>query len=48
VRRGLLKRLPALTEFYGIRPPDIDDMTYAEVSEYIVQMDQEKRRRDNG
>lgn len=40
MRRGLLKRLPALTRFYGLTPADIDEMTGREISEYLVQMDQ--------
>lgn len=39
MRRGLLRKLPRLTQCYGLRPQDIDDMTYAEVSEYITQME---------
>lgn len=39
MRRALLKRLPALTHFYGLRPSDIDSMTLREVSEYVVQME---------
>lgn len=30
--------LPALTKFYGLRPADIDEMTFREVSEYRMQM----------
>lgn len=37
MRRALLKELPALTKFYGLRPQDIDQMTYREVSEYRAQ-----------
>lgn len=36
----LLKRLPALTKFYGILPPDIELMTLREVLEYLRQMDE--------
>lgn len=34
----LLKELPALTKFYGLRPADIDEMTFREVSEYRMWM----------
>jgi hypothetical protein len=27
-----------LTQFYGLRPEDIDRMTWREVSEYLVQL----------
>jgi hypothetical protein len=30
--------LPALTKFYGLRPADVDEMTFREVSEYRVWM----------
>ena len=32
--------MPALTKFYGLTPADIDRMTYREVGEYLVQMQQ--------
>jgi hypothetical protein len=32
--------LPALTKFYGLKPADIDEMTFREVSEYRSQMQQ--------
>lgn len=38
MRRALLKSLPALTKFYGIKPSDIDGMTVREISEYLTQM----------
>lgn len=38
MRRVLLEQLPALTRFYGLRPADIDDMSYREVFEYVSQM----------
>lgn len=38
MRRLLLEKLPALTRFYGLRPADIDDMSYREISEYLTQM----------
>lgn len=38
MRRALLKELPALTQFYGLRPADIDRMTIREISEYQTQM----------
>lgn len=38
MRRLLLEKLPSLTRFYGLRPADIDDMTYREIHEYLTQM----------
>jgi hypothetical protein len=29
-----------LTQFYGLRPADFDEMSLREVSEYVVQMEQ--------
>lgn len=43
-----MKRLPALTQFYGLRPTDLDDMTYAEVSEYVTQMEKAKAEQPRG
>lgn len=40
MRRALLRQLPALTRFYGLRPQDFDDMTVREISEYVTQMEQ--------
>lgn len=40
MRRALLRRLPALTQFYGIQPRDVEDMTAREVVEYLRQYDQ--------
>lgn len=39
MRRALLRKLPRLTQFYGLTPMDIDEMTYGEVSEYVTQME---------
>lgn len=40
MRRALLKRLPQLSRFYaGFMPHHVDEMTYAEVAEYVRQMD---------
>lgn len=36
MRRALLKQLPHLTRFYGIKPRDIDEMTLREVQEYVL------------
>lgn len=38
MRRALLKELPQLTKFYGLKPHDIDSMTLREISEYRTQM----------
>lgn len=32
--------LPALTRFYGLTPPDLDEMTWREVDEYVRQYEQ--------
>lgn len=32
-------RLPQLTQFYGLRPRDLDRMKYREVSDYLVYLD---------
>lgn len=41
MRQALLRRLPALTRFYygAISPLNADDFTYAELSEYVTQME---------
>lgn len=35
MRRGLLKELPALSYWFGIKPVDLDDMTFDEIDEYL-------------
>jgi hypothetical protein len=30
--------LPALTQFYGLRPIDLEDMTFGEIEEYLCQL----------
>lgn len=42
MRRGLLRRLPALTRFYygAISPANVEEFTYAELNEYVTQMDE--------
>lgn len=42
MRRGLLRRLPALTRFYygAIHPLNVEQFTLAELSEYVTQMEQ--------
>jgi hypothetical protein len=43
--------MPALTQFYGLRPPDFDVMTMREVSEYRTQLQQyqaEQERSNRG
>lgn len=37
MRRALLRELPALTRFYGLKPWDMDRMTLREVVEYRTQ-----------
>lgn len=41
MRRALLGKLPALTRFYygAISPINVDEFTYAELSEYVTQME---------
>lgn len=43
MRRALQKQLPALTRHYfgAITPLNVDEYTYGELSEYVVQMRQE-------
>jgi hypothetical protein len=43
MRRALLKQLPALTHFYGLRPEDIERMTEREITEYVVHMQEHQR-----
>jgi hypothetical protein len=45
LRRALLRRLPALSAYYGLHPWDWEQMTQDEVAEYVVQFDDEMRRR---
>jgi hypothetical protein len=35
MRRALRKSLPALSRYFGILPHHLDDMTVAEVNEYL-------------
>lgn len=49
MRRGLLRKLPALTRFYygAISAANVEQFTYAELNEYVTQMDEaeaEQRR----
>lgn len=39
MRRALLRSLPRLTQFYGLKPWDLERMTLREISEYVTQMD---------
>lgn len=48
MRRALLKRLPALTRFYGLKPADIDAMTLREVAEYNAQYETYLRDQPKG
>lgn len=53
MRQALLRELPALTRFYGLRPEDVSRMTMREISEYRAQMDRaqaeaEERRSQGG
>ena len=38
-----MKRLPALTAFYGLRPWEIEDLTFAELEQYLRQLDSYER-----
>lgn len=44
MRRDLLKQLPALTHFYGLRPWEVEELTYAEVDEYLGQLAEYQRK----
>jgi len=35
MRRALGNRLPALSHFYGIKPWEVDDLTYSEVRIFL-------------
>lgn len=48
MRRVLLRQLPALTKFYGIKPPDVEQMTLREIVEYQRQMDEWLAQEANG
>lgn len=41
MRRGLLRKLPALTRFYfgAIHALNVEDYTLAELNEYVTQME---------
>jgi len=43
VRRALLKRLPAMTRFFGVKPWEIELFTADELNEYLRQWDQYER-----
>ncbi|HET7486834.1 MAG TPA: hypothetical protein VFJ85_02830 [Acidimicrobiales bacterium] len=38
MRRALLRSLPALTHFYGLRPWEVEMLTFDELREYQRQM----------
>ena len=40
MRRVLLKRLPALTVFYGLRPWEVEMLTLDELDEYLAALDE--------
>jgi len=40
--------LPQLTAFYGIKPHDLDEMTTAEVVEYIRDLDRRIAEQNEG
>jgi hypothetical protein len=46
MRRALLRKLPALTRFtFGaLNPLTVEDYTYAELNEYVTQMEQAQAR----
>jgi hypothetical protein len=55
VRRALLRSWPALTQFYGLFPWDVDRITFDELNEYIRQLSEQnfeqemhQRRRNRG
>lgn|GEM_PF-5355437 len=43
MRRALLKRLPAMTRFFGVKPWEIELFTADELNEYLRQWDQYER-----
>jgi len=43
-----LSSLPALTQFYGLTPMDVDAMTLREVSEYLTQMHKAQEEASRG
>lgn len=38
MRRALRKRLPALTHFYGLRPWEVERLSFGELAEYLDQL----------
>lgn len=38
MRRALLRQMPAITRFYGVKPWELDQFTFDELNEYIRQM----------
>jgi hypothetical protein len=44
VRRALLRSMPAITRFYGIRPWEIEQFTMDELNEYLRSMDEYNRQ----
>jgi hypothetical protein len=44
VRRALLRRLPALSWFYGLHPWDVERLTQNEIGEYLDQLDDYQRQ----
>lgn len=39
MRADLLRQLPALTHFYGLRPWEVEQLTFEELAEYQRQLD---------
>lgn len=47
MRRALLKQLPAITRFYGLKPWDLPEFTVDELNEYLRQMEDFNRRAEH-
>lgn len=43
MRRDLRKQLPAFTHFYGLRPWEVEHLTYGELDEYLRQLAEYQR-----
>lgn len=43
IRRALREQLPALTHFYGLRPWEVEHLSFGEVTEYLNQLAEYQR-----
>lgn len=46
MRRELRSALPALAYHFGLKPADVEDLTYGEVEVFIEALEQIQRDRD--